>query len=294
MELIMTRRLFYSCSWLLLVTTPALAIDCGCPKTCTAEALKEKNGAPWTCGDRIAWTMKHHDDPEANACAVVSKDPSLNATQNENRPCRFEACNPNGGCKSKLIVDPNAHPPITCGCDSCNSEELAKVQGPNDFSCESRIEYYMHRWHLLEWDACAAASNETSCNLTACDPVMCGSNLSRVAKDHINHSASSPIGFGFGLFLVLLMVLPATLVVYKQRRKQAAAAAQLKNPRDDDLTTDGLYRDKPTDDNDEENDGVELSSYKDEPINVKQRPALHVPPANVFHMEPTEESNELT
>jgi hypothetical protein len=242
--------------------------------------------------------MKHHDDPEANACAAASKDPSLNATQNEKRPCRFESCNPNGGCNSELIVDLNPHPPITCGCDSCNLEELAKVQGPNEFTCEERIHNYMHSWHLLEWDACAAASNETSCNFTACDPLTCGSNLTRVAKDYTKHSDSSPIGIGFGLFLVILMVLPATVVVYRQRQKQAAAAQQ-KNPRDDHPTTDGLYRDKLTDDNGDDNDGVELSSYKDDPMNSKQRPAKHVPPANVFQdhpplMEQTEESDELT
>jgi hypothetical protein len=92
------------------------------------------------------------------------------------------------------------------------------------------------------------------------------------SKDISATSAATSVGFDFGLVLVLLMVLvPAKVIVYRNRQKQLAAVAALQpKGQDDHLNTD--YKDNSDYDNDD--DGVELSSssYKDNP-----RKARHVP-----------------
>ena len=46
-------------------------IDCGCPETCHDAAIQEHSSDHnFDCLSRIAWLMKVHDEPEANACMV--------------------------------------------------------------------------------------------------------------------------------------------------------------------------------------------------------------------------------
>ena len=269
--IVVQRSLFFLVHVTFLTNTNSLTefdFDCGCKKTCTIKALNEVNGAPWSCGDRISFMMKVHDDPEPNACKMASKNPNLSDEENDMRPCRFEACNPDGGCRSNLVADPDPHPPLTCGCpETCNAEELAKIHPDQAFSCGERIGYFMHKWHLLEWDACEAAANQTACNITACDPITCGSNLTRVAKDLHKNLGPSP-GLIYSLFLAVCMVLPTVFVLYRNKEKNQASS---QNKGD---SGDGVYR-----------DNVELSgtsfkdsdagSYKDD---VPEPSEMHIPP----------------
>uniref|UniRef100_A0A7S1ZPY7 Uncharacterized protein n=1 Tax=Ditylum brightwellii TaxID=49249 RepID=A0A7S1ZPY7_9STRA len=93
-----------------LSVSEVLGIDCGCPHTCTPDALAEINDAHDTCGARIQWLMKHHDLPEANACAIASKhNPFSDEADTDilgDKSCSYEACHPEG-CGSTLPNDNN-------------------------------------------------------------------------------------------------------------------------------------------------------------------------------------------
>uniref|UniRef100_A0A7S1ZQ65 Uncharacterized protein n=1 Tax=Ditylum brightwellii TaxID=49249 RepID=A0A7S1ZQ65_9STRA len=89
-----------------------LGIDCGCPSTCTPDALAEYIGAhkAHSCKAQIEWLMTGHGLPEATACAEASEsgpfvDDEDGETERE-RPCRYEACHPEG-CGSTLPNDNN-------------------------------------------------------------------------------------------------------------------------------------------------------------------------------------------
>mmetsp|Transcript_3293 Transcript_3293/g.3994 ORF Transcript_3293/g.3994 Transcript_3293/m.3994 type:complete len:284 (+) Transcript_3293:134-985(+) len=89
-----------------------LGIDCGCPSTCTPDALAEYIGPhkAHSCKAQIEWLMAGHGLPEAAACAEASEsgpfvDDEDGETERE-RPCRYEACHPEG-CGSTLPNDNN-------------------------------------------------------------------------------------------------------------------------------------------------------------------------------------------
>mmetsp|Transcript_105578 Transcript_105578/g.158043 ORF Transcript_105578/g.158043 Transcript_105578/m.158043 type:complete len:247 (-) Transcript_105578:9-749(-) len=86
--------LLYSC---LVPAIVVSAIDCGCPDTCTAEALAEKNGARFTCLARITTLMERTQLPELDACRHASlRAEEIAGGANGHKACRFETCHPMG------------------------------------------------------------------------------------------------------------------------------------------------------------------------------------------------------
>jgi len=170
--------------------------DCGCPETCTPEALAESNGAAFGCGARIEFLMKRYDLPEANACAAASHEgPYVPLEENDrSKPCRYEACHP-VGCRSKLAVVPEFHLLHNCGCpETCNDDTLDETLPNKPFNCRERIHFMVHRHHNSEWDACEMASDEGYCDTQRCRPDQCGSTLDRpTTQPHL--SASPPVQY---------------------------------------------------------------------------------------------------
>jgi len=179
----MTMRLVLVTAVALFQTVNVSAFDCGCPETCTSEALNESGDSPFRCGERISWLMKHHDLPEANACAISSRRGAENESGEDIgiTPCRYEACHPEG-CASKLDVQPDFHLLHNCGCPGTCTDDVMGETLPNmPFSCLARITYMVHYHHNPEFDACAMAVEEGYCQ-SACQPVMCGSTLVEPAE----------------------------------------------------------------------------------------------------------------
>jgi hypothetical protein len=112
-----------------MIVDNADCINCGCPDSCAINALQEKKGATskWNCKEQIKLLMWADSKSEVDACTEASQHPDLDIATNAERPCRYEACHPQG-CGSNMIVDNADH--INCRCpNSCTINALQEKNG---------------------------------------------------------------------------------------------------------------------------------------------------------------------
>ena len=74
----------------MLLSGGVLALDCGCPKTCTPAVLNEIRGIK--CEQRIKYLMEVYNAPMEEACEGASQQ--AGASHDASRPCRIDLCNP--------------------------------------------------------------------------------------------------------------------------------------------------------------------------------------------------------
>ncbi|KAL3792976.1 hypothetical protein HJC23_010989 [Cyclotella cryptica] len=90
-------------------------VDCGCPDTCTNEAL-ETNADGFTCKERIQWLMINKGLNELGACEQVAGNEYISLCS---------ACNPKV-CAAKSTPDKSGlENVVTAGCPPCNEEICA-------------------------------------------------------------------------------------------------------------------------------------------------------------------------
>jgi len=113
-----------------------VAIDCGCPKSCSSQALSAPAGG-YTCGMRIHWLMQFAGKSEHDACSEVG---------GIEFPDDCGACDPQG-CVSGAVITPavesTACPP--CSKDVCKNPFLNRcpildapfvcTEGANEGGC---------------------------------------------------------------------------------------------------------------------------------------------------------------
>jgi len=125
--------------------------------------------------------MKHHDLPEANACAMASKHNPFSDEADKDilgdRSCRYEACHPEG-CGSTLSIVPNFKLLHGCGCpETCTDEVMNEKLPGMAYTCKERLTYMVHWHHNPELDACTMGVDEGYCDAQKCRPDLCGSAL---------------------------------------------------------------------------------------------------------------------
>lgn len=146
------------CVLLLLLWTPTetLALDCGCPSTCTAEKMQQTNGAPFTCEARVAYFMGTYGDSTAKACSGANAPGG---------PCPDD-CNP-----EKCVKPPKTG--IDCNCPStCTPDKLQQSNGAS-YTCGAHINYLMGTYGDSEDKACKAASGPGNPCPNECNPEKC-------------------------------------------------------------------------------------------------------------------------
>lgn len=145
----------------------AYEFDCGCPTTCTDQALNVYGGQ-YKCGGRIEYLVSTGWG-RSDACHQVA---------GVEFPVECGGCDPQS-CPQEPAPSPN-----TCGCDSCTTEVLAMdaCDGNGCFSCGSRLNWLMNDVVgplLPERDACIRLSwdefPDGPCG-PACDPTRCNVN----------------------------------------------------------------------------------------------------------------------
>ena len=134
--------------------------DCGCPSSCTQEALDRLAG-PWSCGSRIAWTIPNRELSALASCALIGEEfPSIcgvcnpNTCSNENPTPTPTPPNDDGEWDGNDLVLTHYW---DCSGQSCDSGTLSPwdyskyrspvgymPQDPNDFGGPS--EYGEKMW----------------------------------------------------------------------------------------------------------------------------------------------------
>eukprot|EP00980_Cylindrotheca_fusiformis_P031452 scaffold26388_cov127-Cylindrotheca_fusiformis.AAC.1 len=169
--------------------SPAAAIDCGCPASCTSEALgtmASDGVASISCGERIQWAMNNQKVSQEEAClAIGNRFPT---------ECGGPECDPNQ-CATITTTEapvsvptPRSAPTIPvstassflhdCGCPStCTDIVLSRIatDGGGSYDCRSRIEWVMSNTEFRsETAACSKVSSEfpSICG-NGCDPNHC-------------------------------------------------------------------------------------------------------------------------
>jgi len=131
--------------------------------------------------------MKHHDLPEANACAMASKHNPFSDEADKDilgdRSCRYEACHPEG-CGSTLSIVPNFKLLHGCGCpETCTDEVMNEKLPGMAYTCKDRLTYMIHKHHNTELDACTIGVDEGYCDAQKCRPDLCGSLEAEVESE---------------------------------------------------------------------------------------------------------------
>ncbi len=127
-------------------------IDCGCPDTCTIQALSKGN-AHFNCKTRITKLMAKYDFTQQQACEMSSKY-SKDEPEDPHglKPCPME-CHPTM-CHAMPKYG------IDCGCPhSCDERALHKRNA--QFLCKDRILHLVNKKNVPELEACELASQTT-------------------------------------------------------------------------------------------------------------------------------------
>ncbi len=153
-------------------------IDCGCPSTCTKDALETHN-SNFKCISRIRNLMNRYKSTQREACTAASKSSIHDMDEEEIRPCPLY-CNPNicetistttelNSLKKQIQIKEQEEKEhrIDCGCpETCTKRALQK-RNPN-FLCLERIQHLMKKYDVPELEACETAS-QTSFALSSTD-----------------------------------------------------------------------------------------------------------------------------
>lgn len=121
----------------------AVSMDCGCPKTCTEDALNQ-NADGFTCKARIQWLIHNHGSTELQACKGVGDGEFASVCG---------ACNPGVCADRDTVVTTEDDNVVSYQCPPCKKEiclstELNRCQissapflchtGPSRGGCSAR------------------------------------------------------------------------------------------------------------------------------------------------------------
>jgi hypothetical protein len=161
----MAGKLMASMALVVLIGTAALAVaevtNCGCPQTCTSEALNAVmavgTGAPSSCRDRINYLMLFQSNDEISACTRVASICGIS--------CDPRAC-PDSTMKVPLAAT------SYCSCATCTQGVWDAMT--IDYTCGARITWLIEHEGYSDVDACTlVAESQFPAQCGKCNPKTC-------------------------------------------------------------------------------------------------------------------------